>query len=697
MVVEARDGIALGTRPRALLGIALLRYSFPKMEHAARRILVIDRDACLPEALIEQLRHEAFEPEICGAPEAGVRRDAAAVIIAASNCSLAQEQMGAWRQESPSRLPPVLLMVPGSDPELGAAFALDADEIVCLPAPPLEFSARLRALVGRGNARRELARTQRDARVMVELTHALTSSLDFREILFTVVQRVAETMRVERCSIVVARESEDVGFVVAASDDARVRNLKIDLYRYPEIQQALLSRRPLTIDDATSHPLLFDVRAHVHGTRFPSLTLVPIVCDDRAMGVLFLRASEGRGGLDESDLSVCQVVANATAVALRNARLVQRLQEERIAVTSAHVEAERRLQLLERYAELFRSSADGMVVLDLEGRVLFGNPRSSEITGYALEQVQKGYALSAVARVDRALVRRLREGFRRGEYPTSVDVRVRRPTGEVRTLSVATSPVLGEARAVLVAFRDVTDERATARELERTKAFLSSLIESSPDAIIAVRLDGRIALFNSAAERILGYCRQDVVGHMSVEMLYPRGVARDIMRRIRSSPERRMSGFRTEVLSRDGERVPVLLAAALMSENGSDVASVGIFSDIRDRIRLEERLAQFQQQLAVSEKHTIIAELAGAAAHELNQPLTAIQGYAELLQRKADGDSSIGRGAAVILRETERMAEIVRKIGKITRYETKQYVGGTTILDIDRAVDDVDPTNPEDP
>ena len=81
----------------------------------------------------------------------------------------------------------------------------------------------------------------------------------------------------------------------------------------------------------------------------------------------------------------------------------------------------------------------------------------------------------------------------------------------------------------------------------------------------------------------------------------------------------------------------------------------------------------------------IAAELAGAAAHELNQPLTAIQGYAELLQRKADADSAIGRGAAVILRESERMAEIVRKIGKIARYETKQYVGGTSILDLDRA------------
>jgi signal transduction histidine kinase len=168
-------------------------------------------------------------------------------------------------------------------------------------------------------------------------------------------------------------------------------------------------------------------------------------------------------------------------------------------------------------------------------------------------------------------------------------------------------------------------------------------------------------------------------------MLYPPGAAREIMRRIRTAPESRIASLRAEVLSRSGERIPVLLSAALVSENGAAVASVGVFSDIRERILLEERLAQFQQRVALSEKQVIAAELAGAAAHELNQPLTAIQGYAELLQRKADADSAIGRGAAVILRESERMAEIVRKIGKIARYETKQYVGGTSILDLDRA------------
>ncbi len=76
--------------------------------------------------------------------------------------------------------------------------------------------------------------------------------------------------------------------------------------------------------------------------------------------------------------------------------------------------------------------------------------------------------------------------------------------------------------------------------------------------------------------------------------------------------------------------------------------------------------------------------LAGTAAHELNQPLTSVMGYAELLKRKLKEGEAAYQSVDIIYREAERMAEIVRKIGKITRYETKAYVGDQQILDLTR-------------
>ena len=69
----------------------------------------------------------------------------------------------------------------------------------------------------------------------------------------------------------------------------------------------------------------------------------------------------------------------------------------------------------------------------------------------------------------------------------------------------------------------------------------------------------------------------------------------------------------------------------------------------------------------------------------MNQPLTSIMGYAELLKRKISSDDGNFRAVEIIFRESERMAEIVRKIGRITRYETKEYLGSTRMLDLEKS------------
>ena len=81
----------------------------------------------------------------------------------------------------------------------------------------------------------------------------------------------------------------------------------------------------------------------------------------------------------------------------------------------------------------------------------------------------------------------------------------------------------------------------------------------------------------------------------------------------------------------------------------------------------------------------MVAQLAGAAAHELNQPLTSILGYAQLIERQSESDAPHSRALQIILREVARMADIVRNIGRITRYETKEYVGTASIMDLDRS------------
>ncbi len=591
-------------------------------------------------------------------------------------------------------LPVLVLTALDSDDDVTRAFQMGADDFVRKPFRAAELIARIRSQLRIREYVEALWRKERDAKVVLELTQALSSTLDFRDILFTVVRRIAEVARVDRCSIVLVRSPGDVGVVVAASDDKELRDLPIELSRYPEIQEVMATGEPLVIGDARTHPLFDLVREGMPANAFRSLALLPILFEDKPMGVLFLRGRQPVA-LKEHELSMARTVANATAIALRNARMLQSMRDQTQKISVAKVEAERRLKALERYADFFHSAADGIVVIDGEGHVLFSNPRAHEITGRTEAQLAGVRFRELVDPQDHATLSEVRQSFAQGAFARMVDLTIRRMApiaGEKRILSVSFSSVLREeSGAILVSFRDVTVDRATAAELSKTKDFLERVIESSVDSIISADMEGVILLFNRAAERVTGYDAREAVGRMNVRDIYPPGLASQVMRLIHAREHGgpgRLESYRTEVRARDGQSVPVALSAALILENGRPVGSVGVFTDLRDRMQMEARLSEAQEELRAREKQALIAELAGAAAHELNQPLTSVIGYAELIRRRLADSAAVDAAAKVILTEGERMADIVRKIGKITRYETKSYVGTAKILDLDRSSED---------
>ena len=214
------------------------------------------------------------------------------------------------------------------------------------------------------------------------------------------------------------------------------------------------------------------------------------------------------------------------------------------------------------------------------------------------------------------------------------------------------------------------DGDALSSDPRSANGFLEGIINASRDAIIAADLRGTVILFNKGAEELCGYSAEEVIGTHNVQELYPPGVARQIMAQLRDPQVRaqgRLGASRQELVKKNGERIPVSMSASMIYDGSKELATVGIFTDLRDRMQLERKLSDFENRLEQSEKTSVIVELAGTAAHELNQPLTSVMGYADLLKRKLKQDDFAYRPIDIIYREAERMAEIVRKIGKITR------------------------------
>lgn len=339
------------------------------------------------------------------------------------------------------------------------------------------------------------------------------------------------------------------------------------------------------------------------------------------------------------------------------------------------------------YSEAFASMAIGVVVLGPDLEILTANPRSHEITGHREETIASqdiGHLLSADD------LPRVRGALSQGQYPRAMDIQVVRRDGVSIVCSCSFAPMFGARDHTVMSFEDVTLQRQTEHELVKTMEFLGSLIDASVDAIISTDMDQRVRLFNASAARITGHHESDVVGSVTLEDLLGRATVELVTQRLLSTEHGgtgRLEPTKLDLVDIHGRRVPVQLSASLIYENGEPSAIVLIFADLRDRIRVEERLAEAQKKLAFTEKQGVLAELAGTAAHELNQPLTSMMAYAELLLRQSEPASAAAKAARVLIREAERMAEIVRKIGKITRYETTSYVGHQKIFDLDRAAD----------
>jgi len=577
----------------------------------------------------------------------------------------------------------------------GRALADGFDDFVGLDATDAVLVARANANLQVARSVAELNKQRRDASLLLELTQTLASSLDMGLILHTVSRLISEVLGLERCSIILLDSSADEAVMVAASDDRSVRDLRISLSSYPELKLCVESAAPVLIDDVAATPVLEHVAKSLVDRGVRKQALFPIVHEENVIGLLFLRSAKRALQLGQHEIQFAQTVASTCATAIRNARLFDQFRDRHHHIETMREQAERQTEALRKYQDFFEYAADGIAVIDVDGGVHYVNKEGRRLLGRSWDDLRSvrfpTLLLADSARLWPELVAQVRHGrFRR-----SFDVGVR-IAQQQRVLSLSAGGVGQGTGLLILSFRDVTELRGMEGELRTTKEFLENLIDSSVDAIVAADMSGNIILFNKGAEKVYGYKAADVIGAMHVEQLYPDGGAEEVMRRLRDERwggRGRLAPERREIRVASGEVVPVSMSASIIYEDGEESATVGVFTDLRDRMAIERQLSEARDLLTRAEKARVAAELAGMAAHELNQPLTSVLGYAEMLRtRVPESDTRIRRPVDTIFQQAERMAEIVRKIGSITKYETKRYGANTDMIDLNRAADAV-PTN----
>lgn len=223
----------------------------------------------------------------------------------------------------------------------------------------------------------------------------------------------------------------------------------------------------------------------------------------------------------------------------------------------------------------------------------------------------------------------------------------------------------GETMYIMESVRDITSTKILEKELEETKKFFENLLHSSASAILAADRKGNLLFMNQAAEDLLGYSMEEVRSQVNVEALYPPGLAREIMRKLREESfggKGKLPPTKISIVNSRNEHIPTEITAAIIYEGSHEVATMGIYNDLREKIAVENQLKETQKQLAQSEKMASMGQLAAGVAHEINNPLGGILLYANLAQESLDMKNPLYEDLGYVIEDANRCKEIVKNL-----------------------------------
>jgi GAF domain-containing protein len=184
--------------------------------------------------------------------------------------------------------------------------------------PEADELARLRARVA------ELKRERDHLVAIVDILQEASASLHFVDVLQTITRKLGETFGLDRCAIFLSGDKDEVR-LVASYEDPTIRNLVVDLNRYPELQKAFESGETVFIPDAANDPSLRSIKATLDSRNVRSIVVVPIRWEGSVIGAIFLRTERDAEPFSAGDVAFCQQVALLTGKALRNAHRFETL------------------------------------------------------------------------------------------------------------------------------------------------------------------------------------------------------------------------------------------------------------------------------------------------------------------------------------------------------------------------------------
>jgi PAS domain S-box-containing protein len=334
-----------------------------------------------------------------------------------------------------------------------------------------------------------------------------------------------------------------------------------------------------------------------------------------------------------------------------------------------------RLQMIEdlrRSEERYRTVLDEMeeayYELDLAGNLTFFNDALMRKSGRTRQELTgMGYQSYIPAKDVQRVYKAFNQVYQTGKPLKGIPLQVIRKDG-IPIFSEDTVLPLRNKAGELIGFRglshDMTERLQMMEALRRSEERYRTMLDEMEEAYYEVDLDGNFTFFSDALCRQLGYSREEITG-MSYKVYIPRENAKKVFEVyntvFRTGEPHKL--FMSSQIKKDGTIVITEDSIFPMRDDEAKIIGFrGISRDITDRKQREEERKQLEQKAQFASRLASVGELASGVAHEINNPLTAVIGYAHLLLERKDIPADIKRDIEVINEGAQRVAGIIKKL-----------------------------------
>ena len=309
--------------------------------------------------------------------------------------------------------------------------------------------------------------------------------------------------------------------------------------------------------------------------------------------------------------------------------------------------------------------------------IVFVNPAFTKITGYSeAEVLGKTPRILQGPKTDKNTLKQLKQALQMGE-PWSGEAINYRKDGSAFYMQWSIDAIRNEVDEIthwVSVFRDVTEDKKSQELLRLREEEFQLIFENAPTGVAIMDLDGKYINVNPPLCDILGYSKPELLDLSYIDITHPDDIeiSKEYLHKLISGE---LSGYSIEkrYIRKDNKVISVVLNIALVNESvalahdekGNPALLITHILDITNEIEAEERVRSQQEQLAHMDRVSMMGEMAAGIAHEINQPLTAIDSYAQAAQRRIQFNDLNVEKLKVLL---EKISNTSRRAGYVVSH-----------------------------